>query len=200
VTVPNEPLVFKELFKNTHGVTLEERDAPWTTEEIRAVDKVLAMLPAAFVSDNINLQSIVRQHLYQGDYEGAPGGGMYQEVAGPDQKQDYIVLYDKAFVDEEGSQNIGVLATTLIHELSHSLDDEKSEPYQEWLKLSGWFMLEDGQWLPSYDLGFVNPYSRGHPKEDFAESFTAYVLQPDKLRIASPQKYMFMEQFFKEQS
>lgn len=197
MTVPNESLVFKELFQNTHGIVLQEQDAPWTSEEIRAVDKVLAMLPAAFVSKNKNLEAIVRKH--EQDHPDVPGAGMFQQAAGPNQKRNYIVLHDEAFIDDEGQPNIGVLATTLIHELSHSLDDEKSGPYKEWLELSGWFMLEDGQWLPARDLGFINPYARRDPKEDFAESFTAYVLHPEKLRIVSPFKYMFMEQFFKEQ-
>lgn len=197
-THPSDGLIYKELFKKTHGISLEERDSAWTSDEISALDKVLAMLPAAFVSRNPNLKAIVKQKEYTGSYNQAPGHGMYQESAGPKAKKDYIVMYDRAFRDENGQLKPENIAKTLIHELSHSLDDEKPGPFQDWLALSGWFQELDGRWLPARDTGFLNQYAMGHPKEDFAESFTAYVLDPDRLRIASPQKFMFMEQFFRE--
>jgi hypothetical protein len=197
--VPNDHLALKAIFEGNHNLALEERDAQWTSEEIRALSKILSLLPAAFVSKNPNLKTIVRERAYRGEFAGAPGHGMYQDNAGPDAKKDYIVLYDKAFRDETGQLNMGLLSKTLIHELSHSLDDENPGPFKEWLEMSGWFQIEGGKWLPKLETGFLNPYSRSHPKEDFAECFTAFVLQPDRLRIVAPQKYMFMERLFKEQ-
>jgi predicted Zn-dependent protease with MMP-like domain len=189
----------KELFKATHRIALEERDSAWDPEEIETLSKVLSLLPAAMVSKNGNLNAIVRQREYDGEYDQAPGHGMYRSVAGPEAKKDYIVMYDKALRDEAGNLKVGNIAKTLIHELAHSLDDENSKQFSEWIEISGWFKEDGEPWLPSREVGFLNQYSRKHPKEDFAESFTAYVLDPDRLKIVSPQKYMFMERFFREQ-
>ena len=187
----------RAIFECTHGIALEERDALWSPDEIMAVDKVLELLPAVFVSGNANLKSFVREAEYKGEYEHAPGHGMYRESAGPEGKKDYVVLYDKAFYNEAGQIDIRRLASTLVHEISHSLDDEQPGPYQDWLTLSGWFQA-DGNWLPAQDTGFVNSYARVHPKEDFAESFTLYVMDPDRLSLISPRKFMFMERLFEQ--
>jgi len=185
------------MFECAHGIVLEERDALWSAQEIMALDKVLELLPAVFVSGNANLKTFVREAEYQGEYAGAPGHGMYRESAGPNAKKDYVVLYNKAFYDEAGQLDIRRLSTTLIHEISHSLDDEQPGPYQDWLGLSGWFQT-DGHWLPTQSTGFVNSYSRVHPKEDFAESFTLYVMDPDRLKLISPRKFMFMDRLFEQ--
>jgi hypothetical protein len=185
----------RAFFEATHGVRLESRGASWTPEEIQVVDKVLALLPEVFVSQNPNLRALVRESEYDGEYEHSPGFGMYQESAGPKAKKDYVVVYDKGLYSESGQLDPRLAANTLIHEISHSLDDEQPGPYQDWLELSGWFQT-DGNWLPTRDLGFVNSYSRGHPKEDFAETFTLFVMDPDRLRVLSPEKHMFMERLF----
>ena len=194
-----DPAAFalKHMFQCAHGVNLEERDALWKAEEIRALDKVLELLPAVFVSGNANLKSFVREAEYKGEYEQAPGQGMYRESAGPEAKKDYVVLYDKAFYNAAGQLDVKQLANTIVHEVSHSLDDEQPGPYQDWLKLSGWFQT-NGHWLPTRDLGFVDDYARGHPKEDFAETFTLYVMDPDRLRLIAPEKFLFMERLFKQ--
>lgn len=187
----------KQLFEAAHGIKLEERDALWTADEIQAVDKILELLPEVFVSGNANIKSFVREAEYKGDYEGAPGDGMYRESAGPEAKKDYVVLYNKAFYNSAGQMDLQNLANTVVHELSHSLDDEQPGPYQDWLDLSGWFQT-NGHWLPARNLGFVNQYAQGHPKEDFAETFTLYVLDPDRLRLVSPEKFFFMEKLFEQ--
>lgn len=184
-------------FEATHGVRLESRDKPWAPDEIKLVDQVLALLPEVFVSQNPNLKALIRESEYDGDYEHAPGFGMYRESAGPKGKKDYLVVYDKGLYGSDGQLDARLAANTLIHEISHSLDDEQPGFYQEWLNLSGWFQ-ENGTWIATRDLGFVNSYSRGHPKEDFAESFTLYVMDPDRLRVLSPEKYMFMERLFEQ--
>ena len=187
----------RAFFEASHNIKLESRDAPWTAPEIELLDQVLSLLPEVFVSGNPNLKAIVREHEYSGDYEGAPGYGMYRESAGPKAKKDYLVLYDKGAYDKQGQLDPRVMSNTVIHEISHSLDDEQPGFFQDWLKLSGWFQ-ENGAWYPTRDLGFVNDYARRHPKEDFAESFTLYVMDPDRLRVMSPEKYFFMENVFEQ--
>lgn len=192
-----EAFALKHLFEAAHGIKLEERDALWAAQEIQALDKVLELMPSVFVSGNSNIRSIIREAEYKGEHEGAPGGGMYRESAGPKAKKDYVVLYNKAFYNSAGQMDLRNLANTVVHEVSHSLDDEQPGPYQDWLNLSGWFQT-DGHWLPTRSVGFVNPYAQGHPKEDFAETFTLYVLDPDRLRLASPEKFLFMERLFEQ--
>ena len=182
----------KDLFARTHRIRLEERDAAWDEAEIKALDHVLAMLPRAFVSANPNIKAIVRQREYSGDHESAPGHGMYRaNVAG---KKDYLVLYDKGMYSSPGELDFGLMTRTVIHEISHSLDDELPGPFSEWLRITGWFR-DGGQWLcKSHE--FVNNYAASHPKEDFAESFSSYVLEPERLMRASPSRYEFMDNLF----
>lgn len=196
--MPNQPSsshtdILKTVFQQAHNLKLEERDAKWTDEEIRALDQILGLLPKALVSDNDNLHAFIRQKEYTGDYAGAPGGGMHQSS----DKKDYVVLYDKGMYNSQGTLDMGQFANTLIHEISHSFDDELEGPYQSWLALSGWFQ-ENGQWFPTRDTGFANEYARQHPKEDFAESFTLYILDPEKLQNVSPMKYNFMSTLCRE--
>lgn len=193
----NDLAALKEQLENKFGVNVESRDREWDPAELQAVAEILSALPDLFVRDNPNLKSLVRESTYTGDVEEAPGGGMYRAVAGPDAKKDYIVLYDKGLRDINGNLDVYQLSRALIHELSHSLDDELEGPYREWLELSGWFQ-DNGKWLASRDAGFLNDYSRNHPKEDFAECFTAYVMQPDRLKIVAPLKYLFMEKLFEQ--
>jgi Mlc titration factor MtfA (ptsG expression regulator) len=117
---------------------------------------------------------------------------MYRSNTGG--KKDYLVLYDKGMYSGPGELDFGLMSKAVIHELSHSLDDELPGVFSKWLQATGWFK-ENGQWL-SKSHEFVNEYAASHPKEDFAESFSSYVLEPERLMKASPARYEFMDELF----
>ena len=92
--------------------------------------------------------------------------------------------------------------TTIIHELghvfSHHLSSESTDLSERWASFSKW------EWDRSslFDVysarhdftmtNFVSWYAERNPVEDFAESFTAYILNPAYLRNISEEKYLFM--------
>lgn len=92
---------------------------------------------------------------------------------------------------------------TIIHELGHVLSDVISEEgideSKDWAKLSNWkwdreafFAIYDAQRDYTYQ-NFVSGYARNNPVEDFAESFTAYIVNPSYLLEKAPKKYEFIK-------
>lgn len=89
---------------------------------------------------------------------------------------------------------------TTYHEFSHNfahgrdfnLDDSES-----WKSLSGWKLKSAGpakeEWSYSETARFVSGYAQTNPDEDFAESAVAYRFQPEKLKGASLEKYLFLK-------
>lgn len=94
---------------------------------------------------------------------------------------------------------------TIVHELGHKfsalLSDESVDQSVLWTKLSGW------DWDRSSIVGafsatrnkeynnFVSKYSMQNPLEDFAESFTSYILNPHYLKEIAPEKFLFLKEY-----
>ncbi|EQC47271.1 hypothetical protein M900_0822 [Bacteriovorax sp. Seq25_V] len=101
---------------------------------------------------------------------------------------------------------------TVIHELGHVIADlvyvEHGEMLStgidasdEWAKLSKWkwekglFFAIYSATYPFFQDNFVSNYARSNPVEDFAESFTTYILKPNELKKVAPKKYEFIKKF-----
>ncbi len=106
------------------------------------------------------------------------------------------------FYDLWGSSRISreVKIVTVIHELGHKIGTfyEQVDLSDEWLKLSGWRMPEKTFKYAvnaSRDMSksnFVSDYAATNPYEDFAETFSAYILTPKFVKTRAPKKYRFM--------
>lgn len=76
------------------------------------------------------------------------------------------------------------IINTLTHEIGHNvyfnLRIDNPDSIKQWTDLY------------QHDDGFVSDYARTNELEDFAETYWAYVLQPQLLLSASPAKYEFM--------
>lgn len=89
---------------------------------------------------------------------------------------------------------------TIIHELAHSLTQQKLKGLdisEEWLALSKWNKKEGSSSNAAKGADakdFVSEYAMTSPREDFAESFAAYVYEPQKLKKGQPQKYSFLKE------
>lgn len=92
--------------------------------------------------------------------------------------------------------------TTIIHELGHVFSDhiasESADQSVRWAGISNWqwdreslFDVYSAKKDPTM-TNFVSWYAKRNPVEDFAESFTAYILNPEYLRDISEEKYVFM--------
>lgn len=88
---------------------------------------------------------------------------------------------------------IGRKDYVVTHEVGHVLGDAlKLHGKQEWLDLSGWRETDEG---PQHagEHHFISGYSMTNPREDFAETLSAYRYSPEALKVLVPEKYDFMK-------
>jgi len=86
----------------------------------------------------------------------------------------------------EGSHDAEEMKQTITHEVGHDV----------YYNLSG---EQRGEWNEIYDdsarTEFVSAYARTNEREDFAESYKAYVHDPERLKRRSLAKYKFMHHY-----
>ena len=73
---------------------------------------------------------------------------------------------------------------TLTHEIGHNVHYN--------MRIDNLALANEWENLFHQDVGFVSDYARTNEFEDFAESYRAYVLDPEKLLLYSPVKYEFI--------
>ena len=106
----------------------------------------------------------------------------------------YIEFMESAFK----GQGIDYIHRLILHEKAHFLWDHLfDEPLrQDWIELGGWYENPDDKdgWSTTKQTEFVSAYAHGvNPNEDMAESISYYIIDPDKLRSRSPDKYEFIQ-------
>lgn len=86
----------------------------------------------------------------------------------------------------EGSHDAEEMKQTITHEVGHNV----------------YYNLDEGQreeWSEIYDNSartqFVSAYARTNEREDFAESYRAYVYDPERLKRRSLAKYKFVHHY-----
>ena len=106
----------------------------------------------------------------------------------------YIEFMESAFK----AQGADYIHRLILHEKAHFLwtylFDEQLK--QDWIELGGWFENPDDKdgWSTTKQVEFVSDYAHGvNPNEDMAESISYYIVNPDKLRSRSPDKYEFIQ-------
>ncbi|EQC43677.1 putative zinc-binding metallopeptidase [Bacteriovorax sp. Seq25_V] len=90
--------------------------------------------------------------------------------------------------------------TTILHEIGHNISDmtaiDEHDYTHYWVSLSSWQSeTTDPRDLKILDdsKNFVSNYSTSSPAEDFAESFSAYIVNPKFLEQNAPEKYRFLK-------
>jgi len=73
---------------------------------------------------------------------------------------------------------------TLTHEIGHNV-------YYN-MRIDNLALATEWENLYRQNVGFVSDYARTNEFEDFAESYRAYVLEPETLLLSSPAKYEFV--------
>ena len=106
----------------------------------------------------------------------------------------YIEFMESAFK----AQGADFIHRLILHEKAHflweHLFDEQLK--QDWIELGGWFENPEDKdgWSTTKQVEFVSDYAHGvNPNEDMAESISYYIVNPDKLRSRSPDKYEFIQ-------
>jgi len=109
----------------------------------------------------------------------------------------YIEFMDAAF---SSPSHLGLdpnhIERLMIHEKAHFVWYSMMPPSlrQEWNDVGEWYKGEDGEWYTNQTTQFVSAYAHSEePGEDFAESFSYYIINPDKLKSHAPLKYEFLK-------
>ena len=120
----------------------------------------------------------------------------YQRGEAPD----FMTVADSyfRFYDLWAESSRAYQQATVIHEIAHALSKERLqliELSEEWLTLSTWKNPEAAKKNASRGAqtsDFVSHYASRNPREDFAESFLAYVISPKLLKQQNMAKYLFL--------
>ena len=130
--------------------------------------------------DHASLPSVVYHDVYKPAQDGNfLGMTRYNQETGVS----HIEIYRQ---QQEGNSNPADMTYTLAHEVGHNAYWVSGESVQRsWDKLS----------VASASDEYVTGYARTGVREDFAESYATYVLDPDLLSEVSQKKYDFMRNF-----
>ncbi|MBI1839113.1 MAG: peptidoglycan-binding protein [Candidatus Colwellbacteria bacterium] len=212
----NERYLLEDILAQRYGVKpgfADPRDEfqEFTQEELQYLITVLEDMPSGF--HNIpGLEKIVRRKngLTNPYHPGAPaiawvGSG-------------YIEFMDSAFVSGSEDYIRRLIAHEMTHFLWHKVLSEETK--QQFMALSGWsqtpslgldkasqkgasdhpkaqFSVRPSSlneiWYRKTTINFASDYAAFlNPDEDFAETVSYYIYQPDKVRTIAPDKYAFI--------
>ena len=151
------------------GLELEGR---WSTAEVTELQRFLSPLPARWLEENPNLRAIVRRPVLEDAPPSAPGHSKYEPAGGA------IVVYDKGVYDGDRIDP-EQFRRSVFHELAHTI--VRTNPRL----LAAWTASTDG-------AGFVDEYAKTSPEEDFADTFSEYLIDSAATRKAVPPKAEFL--------
>ncbi|MCM2323379.1 MAG: hypothetical protein NDJ90_08970 [Oligoflexia bacterium] len=185
-----------------------DHESIWRPEQIRKIQNALATMPSTFhgmphpkafyLYPRLETRAILdRNKLAMEDVSaffcgtcGRPG----------------IFFPEDLPVDQFGGE---VFVHEMMHGYEASLALDKSELYPEFMKLSGWEEKEEKVekvenseaaapkkvWSHREDAKFMRGYSASNPREDWADSLAAYLVDPQGLRKSASEKYDFAKRF-----
>lgn len=206
----NNSTAVEKIFNDEYGITLKKNNIEALTGESKynfqnfKSNEILKLLEAfAEMPKGYSKVPGLKYLLRRKDghphplYPGAPA------VAWPrgEKNNSYIEFMDTAFrqlsSDSGQNQTEDYLHRLIIHEKTHFIwrNILSKETRDEWIELAGWYKNSndtDG-WSNKFTTSFVSPYAhKKNPDEDFAESISYYVINPNKLESVSPEKFEFI--------
>jgi hypothetical protein len=103
-------------------------------------------------------------------------------------RQIYVYATGKEF------QSPATLLDTLTHEIGHNVHYNLRR--DNWDAAARWTELykQSKNLFAREGLGFVSDYARFNDFEDFAETYSFYIRDPELLKFANPDKYEYMRQ------
>jgi len=133
----------------------------------------------AFIRDTLPLNHLdhclrIRYVDYVTDVRSTPAAGRFMPVVR------HISVYPVA----GGARTPQDIYGTLTHEIGHNVHYN--------MRIDNLALANEWKNLFNQDVGFISAYARTNEFEDFAESYRAYVLDPESLLLYSPVKYEFM--------
>ncbi|MBP9824080.1 MAG: hypothetical protein KBF21_07650 [Thermoanaerobaculia bacterium] len=144
----------------------------WPAAELAELEKIVADLPPAWVEGNPNFRFLVRRPVLENAPASAPGHSKYEPALGA------IVVFDKGVYDDDRIDP-EQFRRSIFHELAHSLVRSDAQLLVAWTAARG-------------NGGFVDEYAKTSPEEDFADTFSEYLIDPVATRKAVPPKAEFI--------
>jgi hypothetical protein len=91
----------------------------------------------------------------------------------------------------DDAQKIEIFIHEIGHRVSYQLN--QADRSKEWAEASGWNFQGFFSSSNSNTSGWVSEYAKENTAEDFAETFSAYRLDPNYLKKVSPERYEYMK-------
>ena len=181
----------------------------WSLKQLRIIDDALSRLP----KNLLRLNTLKRMILFPEEQNAEQTSWYALAWLGNEE----IRVMPKTF----GNNPLGA-KKTIIHEVAHFFDYEPSlnPPLYKsvvassgFKELSGWNeenqikknnngeplldkngnLIMEKVWTTSPQAKFVTDYAKTNPIEDFAETLSDYIIEPENLLLRAPEKYDFMK-------
>lgn len=149
-----------------------ELQGDWSERELELATRFLSPLPTQWLRDNPNLRTIIRRPVLTDAPPEAPGHSKYEVSQGA------IVVYDKGVyhrdrIDPEQFRR------SIFHELAHSILKGNPSIIDQWKSRTA-------------GDGFVDEYAKTNADEDFCDTFSEFLIFPEKTQKAVPRKWRFL--------
>jgi len=147
-------------------------DGAWSPRETRLLETMLSPLPRAWLEENPCLLMLVRRPVLREAPPEAPGHSKY------DAGQAAIVVYDKG-VYHDGRLDPEQFRRSVYHELGHAIIECDKALLQRWT-------------TETAGDKFVDEYAKTSPAEDFCDTFSEFLIYPQKTQQVVPRKWHFL--------
>lgn len=144
----------------------------WREPELRLLKRFMAPLPRGWLEENPRLTMLVREDVLRNAPPTAPGHSKY------DRRRGAIVVYDKG-VYHRGQIDTEQFRRSVFHELGHAILTRDPSIIERWRERT------------SKD-GFVDEYAKTNDDEDFCDSFSEFLIFPEKTQRVVPRKWRFL--------
>ncbi len=201
----------EKILKDTYDVELEVSDIKTLTgedqnnfQEFHSSELIDILSAFAEMPSGFNKISGLKYLLRRKNGQPHPTHPSAPAVAWPRgaDTDSYIEFMESAFRNTGGGI-LGTMASDeylhrlIIHEKTHFIYDNllSEKVLTNWIDTAGWVKnpADPDGWINTSNTAFVSPYAHlKNPAEDFSESISYYVLNPNKLKSTAPLKYEFI--------
>lgn len=176
------------------GCSVKDKDRAWTVDELGYLREALELLPDEVINCWDGWGFGAKLKFRRKERCELPG---YDEFSISGLQSNAIYLYDRIYRRDTDDIHFSFVRT-VVHETGHSYQTSGelgSDNFDEFKEISGW--TSGGKY--DDDAQFVTSYARTNAREDWAESYSYYFCDPERLKDpddGAPEKYEFINGLF----